>query len=93
MTFVENAFKFGISNHEPSTILIRILATGDKTSFICQNKVFNGERNRERTGIGLTNTAQRLDYLYKNKYDLQTGIIDGVYTVKLHINNSNQNKS
>lgn len=39
----------------------------------------------ERTGIGLANTKQRLDYLYNEKYELHTDQADGHYTVRLRI--------
>jgi sensor histidine kinase YesM len=84
MTFIENAFKFGTSNHEESVINIKIEAAGNKIAFFCTNAIFN-TMNKERTGIGLLNTKQRLDYLYNEKYELHTDQADGYYTVRLRI--------
>lgn len=86
MTYIENAFKFGISNHEESVITIRIAAGGNDINFYCRNSIF-GQQNRERTGIGLINTKQRLDYLYKEKYELHADQSGGWYTVRLRISN------
>lgn len=86
MTFIENAFKFGISTHEESVITIKIEATGNKVNFLCRNRIFD-TRNKERTGIGLANTKQRLDYHYQQNYELHTDEAEGYYTVRLRINN------
>ena len=50
------------------------------------NKIFD-TKGRESTGIGLINTKQRLDYLYKEKYDLRTDQSNGIYTVRLRLRN------
>ena len=86
MTFIENAFKFGISNHEESVITIRIEVEGNEIAFYCRNAIFDTQ-HKERTGIGLANTKQRLDYLYREKYELHTNQAGGFYTVKLRIFN------
>lgn len=83
MTFIENAFKYGISNHEPSDILIKISAEEHSITFFCQNKLFNTKRNTERTGIGIANTRQRLQHLYPDKYFLDIKTENGMFTVQL----------
>ena len=92
MTFIENAFKFGISNHEHSVIKIQISVTEGVIDFFCENTQFWSTGITERTGIGLINTRQRLDYLYKDNYDLKTGFVNGLYTVRLQIISQNSNK-
>ena len=86
MTYIENAFKFGISNHEASVIAIKITAEGNEINFYCRNTAYDSG-NKERTGIGLVNTRLRLDYLYKDKYELHIDHVDGYYTVRLRIIN------
>lgn len=83
MTFIENVFKYGISNHEPSTITIKIFAEEKNITFFCQNKLFSTERKVERTGIGIANTRQRLEHLYPNRHLLNITTGDGLYTVQL----------
>jgi two-component system LytT family sensor kinase len=85
MTFVENAFKHGISNHESSVIDIKITVDSNSIRFECRNTLFTNARKVERTGIGLVNTHQRLAHLYKDRYSLSIGEDAGFYRVKLKI--------
>lgn len=83
MTFVENAFKYGTSNHEESLISIRVEADKQVIRFNCRNKIFATRRQAERTGIGIANTRQRLDHLYPGKYALDIANDDGFFNVQL----------
>jgi LytS/YehU family sensor histidine kinase len=83
MTFVENVFKYGISSHEASVIIIKLSANGDHISFFCQNKLFEIKRNTERTGIGINNARQRLQHLYPNRHFLDINTDNGLFTVQL----------
>jgi LytS/YehU family sensor histidine kinase len=83
MTFIENVFKYGISSHEPSGINIKLFAEEKTITFFCQNKLFSTERKAERTGIGISNTRQRLLHLYPNRHLLNITTDDGLYTVQL----------
>src|SRR2546423_7788307 len=85
MTFIENVFKYGISNHEQSTIAIRLFAEERSITFLCQNKLFETQRKAERMGIGLANTRQRLEHLYPGKYFLNISSEKGFYTVQLTV--------
>jgi hypothetical protein len=85
LTFVENAFKHGISNHENSFIEIRIVVETTTIRFECRNTLFSIARKVERTGIGLANTRQRLEHLYKNRYRLAIDNQADVYQVLLTI--------
>ena len=84
MTFIENAFKFGVSNHEESVIAIRVVARhAGSLYFNCKNSIFDSTATNEGTSIGLANTTQRLDRLYKDNYELQTTKNDGMFTLTL----------
>ncbi|MES1216771.1 MAG: sensor histidine kinase [Bacteroidota bacterium] len=83
MTFVENAFKHGISNHEQSEIVISLLAEKKYITFYCQNKLFETKRNTERIGIGIANVKQRLQYMYAGKHTLTIKEEEGLYSVQL----------
>ncbi|HWB25890.1 MAG TPA: sensor histidine kinase [Chitinophagaceae bacterium] len=83
MTFIENVFKYGISSHESSVIIIKLFAEEKSITFFCQNKLFATERKAERTGIGIINTKQRLEHMYPNRYLLNITTGDGFYTVQL----------
>ena len=83
MTFAENVFKYGISSHEASGIVIRISADEHNITFFCQNKLFETKRNAERAGIGIPNARQRLQYLYPNRHFLDINTDKGLFTVQL----------
>jgi two-component system LytT family sensor kinase len=83
ITFVENIFKYGISNHEPSPVSIKLSADEKTITFFCQNKLFSTLRKVERTGIGIANTKQRLEVLYPSKHLLHITKENGLYTVLL----------
>lgn len=83
MTFVENAFKYGISNHEPAPVDIRLEATETVIRFYCRNKLFPQQAHTERAGIGISNARRRLEHLYPGRYKLDISTADGFYTVQL----------
>jgi LytS/YehU family sensor histidine kinase len=86
--FVENAFKYGISTHEASTISIDIRIDGSTLSARVVNKVLPQlHQVQKATGTGLANVRRRLELLYPGRHTL---VIDpdeqGYYKVSLHIN-------
>lgn len=85
MTFVENAFKYGASNHEPAAITIRVSMEGSVIHFFCQNNLFESTRNTDRTGIGIQNAKQRLQHLYPRKHSLEINTANGLFTVQLRL--------
>ncbi len=88
MTFIENVFKYGISKHTRSAIVIKIIGNETGISFFCQNRIFPEKDEKQRTGIGLKNTRQRLDHLYPGGYKLNIDTEAQLYTVKLMLQTS-----
>ena len=84
--FVENVFKYGISNHEKTTIVIQINVSPNKIHFFCQNKIFPNHTPVERTGIGIENTCKRLKLVYDGKQTLSINNDNGFFTVELCLN-------
>ncbi|WP_443936759.1 histidine kinase [Pedobacter sp. MW01-1-1] len=85
MAFVENIFKYGISNHQKSTLIIKLNTQERFINLYCQNTIFPEKKNTERTGIGLENTKQRLKYIYPDRHMLSINNSDGFFTVNLSI--------
>ena len=83
MTFVENVFKYGISNHEPSVSTIQIRADDEGIRFYCHNKIFTPVQQGGSTGIGIANTKKRLEHLYANKHLLSISNENGYFSVEL----------
>jgi LytS/YehU family sensor histidine kinase len=84
ITFIENAFKHGISYTAPSEIKIAIAVTGKELSLTVGNAI--NRLNREATGgVGLINARRRLDVLYPNRHHLDVMETDHLYIVNLKI--------
>lgn len=71
--FVENAFKYGISQRNKSRISVSLSCTADKIYFDVFNTVHairSSDVEYDSMGIGLNNVRQRLALLYPGKHDL-----------------------
>ena len=79
ITFVENAFKHGVSYKQQSFVDIHLQFSDGRLRFCCRNSKpvlleERGERKEEREkkngGVGLANVKQRLDIIYDKDYTL-----------------------
>jgi sensor histidine kinase YesM len=88
--FIENAFKHGISNREPSFIDISMKIENQNIDFRVKNSIsgFVYHENDIETGIGLENVRKRLKLLFNNKYTLTINNTEKTHDVILQINNS-----
>jgi len=84
LPFVENAFKYGISNQEQSPIDILLEKTESELTFSAQNRKFE-QGEKDSTGIGINNVKRRLELLYPHKHLLQIQDKDDTYFIKLTI--------
>ncbi len=84
--FVENAFKYGVSTKEPSSIQIDINTLGNTIIFKSVNYIVATENTlTENTGIGINNVKRRLELMYPGKHTLTTSEKDNHYFVHLEI--------
>jgi LytS/YehU family sensor histidine kinase len=83
MTFIENVFKYGLSNHVEAPIGISIDVFEDKIVFKSENRIFENMQKNDRLGVGIKNTKQRLEHLYPDKHQLNIDDKDGVFKVNL----------
>ncbi|HEX2630477.1 MAG TPA: histidine kinase [Chitinophagaceae bacterium] len=81
ITFVENAFKHGISYSRPSTIKIEI-GIFEKTLTLLVSNPVTETNSFASGGLGLKNVTRRLDLLYPGKY-----LLDIIHNDHLHIVN------
>ncbi len=86
MTFIENAFKYGVTKKEKTVITIDLNINPEKINFFCKNKIHPYKSNLERTGIGINNTKQRLAHQYPNCHKLNISSEDDFFTVELCVN-------
>ena len=82
VTFLENAFKHGISFSKPSFVHFKLEADDRKLIFRFTNSV-GATTQEEKGGIGLDNVRKRLDLIYGKNYSLVTEKADGVYRLTL----------
>ena len=86
MPFVENAFKYGISAHNNSTIQIQIMVMDNLVSMKVVNPILRSNSILlEASGIGLTNVKRRLDLLYENHHQLSITNDEKRFVVNLEI--------
>ena len=87
ITFVENAFKHGVSYQHQSFIEMKVSVEDDRLHFTCRNSKAEAQPalGEAEGGVGLTNVRKRLNLLFGNSYTLK--IHDGadVYCVDLVI--------
>ena len=86
ITFIENAFKHGISYQRDSYIDVKaeIVEAGKRLHFTCRNSKAE-KPNQEKGGVGLANVKQRLNLLYDNRYTLNILDEADTYNVELTI--------
>lgn len=84
ITFIENAFKHGVSYAKPGGINIRITVS-EKTLTLFVENILTDTNNFTNNGLGLKNTVRRLDLMYHNKYSLHSEKEEDRYVVNLKI--------
>ena len=84
ITFVENAFKHGVSYRQDSFIDIALKTDEGRLVFTCRNSKIPNEEDKHG-GVGLKNVRQRLDLIYGSDYTLDIRDEDNTYTVNLTI--------
>lgn len=85
MTFVENAFKYGVSKQRKSPIEIEIVVEAHEISFLARNVNYAKQAGIASTGIGIQNTKQRLQYLYPGKHELTIDDLEESFIVNLKL--------
>ena len=98
VTFVENAFKHGVSYQQQSFVEVSAAIIDGTLSFHCRNskKTESSERNMENEekegGVGLRNVRERLNLIYDSRYTLDISDTPSTYAVELVIPLDNQLK-
>jgi len=94
ISLIENAFKHGVSNDEPSFIDMELIEKEKgHVYFLCRNSNFpKKESDRSGSGIGLQQVQKRLDLLYPYRYALHNEIDENTYSTVLIINTSENNE-
>ena len=88
LTFIENAFKHGVSQEiNQATIDIAVQTTEEQINFSVKNSIPNTALPSisQKESIGLTNVKKQLELLYTNAYQLTIDQTHDLYLVQLNI--------
>jgi hypothetical protein len=84
--FIDNAFKFGVSSHTTSEIVLRLRFEAGRLHFSIRNDIRHVDTEAlDSAGVGLDNSKRRLDLLYKDLYELTINHNEESYEVLLQI--------
>lgn len=83
-TFVENAFKHGVTYRRDCFISLTIETTADRLSLECANSKADQPAD-DQGGVGLVNLSRRLDLIFGSQWSLTTDDQPEIYTAKLNI--------
>ena len=89
ISFIENAFKHGVSYQHESFIDIKVSTEDNTLQFSCRNSKADtspsGGKQEGVGGVGLANVRKRLNLLYDHNYQLRINDAADIYTVELNI--------
>jgi len=86
IAFIENAFKYVDNKKNDNAIELELDVLDSKIIFSSRNSINRNAINTdENSGIGMVSVKERLDLIYKDRYDLETKLENNFYNVKLLI--------
>jgi sensor histidine kinase YesM len=88
ITFLENAFKHGVTNNNPNAwVRISLQIKGNECTYTVSNSKIPSAQadNGGKSGIGLQNVHRRLALSYPNQYELNVDEQSDTYSVKLKL--------
>lgn len=87
INFIENAFKYGVSNEEETKINIKISVQKKSVLLFVENDKTQSDVNLvASSNIGMPNIKKRLSLLYGSNYDLNVLDQENKYELSLKIN-------
>lgn len=86
-TFVENAFKHGVSYQQDSfiEISVRVDETAHEIYFLCNNSRKPEAEEKRKGGVGLENAKKRLALIYGDEYELKIDATPEEYRLLLRL--------
>ncbi|MCL3779411.1 hypothetical protein EMN47_03320 [Prolixibacteraceae bacterium JC049] len=85
ISFIENAFKYGVSYESPSFIHIHVNATYNQFFFRIENSIHIQKLLNKNSGIGIDNSRKRLELLFGSNYQLNIDTTEDIFKVNLTI--------
>jgi LytS/YehU family sensor histidine kinase len=84
--FIENAFKYGVSNEVETEVNIQFIVEENTVSMYVSNEKVNQSSLLPSNEIGLKNIKRRLELIYQNNYNLEIADSKNKFEVNLMIN-------
>ncbi len=86
-TFVENAFKHGVSYQQDSfiEISVRVDEAAHEIYFLCNNSRKPEAEEKRKGGVGLENAKKRLALIYGDEYELKIDVNQEEYRLLLRL--------
>lgn len=84
ITFLENAFKHGVTSGENGKISLSLRFEGNQCVYEVKNAI-SKSTDTEQKGIGLLNVQRRLNLIYPEKHTLSVEETADIFTAKLAI--------
>ncbi|MEQ9405474.1 MAG: sensor histidine kinase [Cyclobacteriaceae bacterium] len=85
ISFLENAFKYGVGTNGMNTIVMNMTARKGVFEFTISNKVVEQSESIPSSGIGIENVKKRLDLLYPESHELKISEQNNNFDVSLTI--------
>lgn len=87
ITFLENAFKHGVSDQEVDCwIIVKLSVDSEHLQYHVSNKkIKNTNQNKLKSGFGLDNVKKRLELSYPNSYSLSVNDTTDVFSIDLKL--------
>lgn len=86
INFIENAFKYGVSNEVETVIQIHIIIKKNTLLLFVKNEKMNKTTFSPSYEMGLKNIKRRLDLIFENNYTLEIQNNEKTFEVNLIIN-------
>lgn len=85
INFIENAFKYGVSNEVETVIQIHIIVKENTLSLFVKNEKMNQNTFSSSYEMGLKNIKRRLNLIFENNYTLEIENTEKIFQVHLII--------
>ena len=85
LTFIENAFKYGVSTDQPCYVHIRISFSNGYLTMETRNRIIENHAEVKGSNTGIKSTIKRLELLYRGEYILKNTQCNDEYTTLLSL--------
>ena len=92
ISFVENAFKYGISSNYDTEIQLALTVRNGQLTFVVRNQCYTNAQHIYGTASGIDNVRKRLEGMYDKRHKLYIYENGKEFLVELYIDLTNNNK-